>query len=54
MFGERVGFINLRAVTSKDGYKLPDYVFMRGSAVSILMFVNNKILTVDQYRVPVQ
>ena len=54
MFGENVGFINLRAHTEKDGYRLPAYIFLRGHAVGILMFVNDKILLVQQYRVPVQ
>lgn len=54
MFGQNVGFINMRAITSKDGFKLPSYIFMRGHAVGILMFVNEKLLLVEQYRVPVQ
>lgn len=54
MFGDKVGFINLKAITSKDGFNLPSYVFLRGPAVAILMFVNDKILVVEQYRVPVQ
>ena len=54
MFGDKVGFINLRAITEKDNYKLPSYIFLRGGAVAILMFVNNKILLVEQYRVPIQ
>ena len=54
MFGENVGFINMRAITSKDGFKLPGYIFLRGHAVAILMFVNNKLLLVEQYRVPIQ
>jgi len=54
MFGENVGFVNMRAVTMKDGFKLPSYIFIRGHAVGILMFVNNKLLLVEQYRVPVQ
>lgn len=40
MFGEKVGFINLKATTTKDGFNLPSYVFLRGNAVAILMFVN--------------
>jgi hypothetical protein len=54
MFGERVGFISLKAMTFKDGFSLPNYVFLRGPAVAILMLVNNKLLVVEQYRVPVQ
>lgn len=54
MFGDKVGFINLKAITAKDGFNLPSYVFLRGPAVAILMFVNEKILVVEQYRVPVQ
>lgn len=46
MFGDKVGFVNLRAITTKDGYALPGYVFLRGPAVAILMFVNGKILLV--------
>ena len=46
MFGENVGFINLRAITAKDGFKLPRYIFLRGHAVAILMLVNDKILLV--------
>jgi len=46
MFGDKVGFVNMRALTSKDGYKLPSYVFLRGHAVAILLFVNDKILVV--------
>jgi ADP-sugar diphosphatase len=54
MFGDKVGFVNLRAITSKDGCSMPSYVFLRGPAVTMLMFVNNKILVVKQYRVPIQ
>lgn len=54
MFGDKVGFINMRAVTTKDGFKMPSYVFLRGPAVAILMFVNKKLLLVEQYRVPIQ
>ncbi len=55
MFGkEKVGFVNMRAVTEKDGYKLPNYIFLRGPAVAVLMLVNQKILLVEQYRVPIQ
>ena len=54
MFGPNVGFVNMRAVTKKDGFNLPSYIFLRGHAVGILMFVNNKLLLVEQYRVPVQ
>ena len=54
MFGERVGFVNLRAHTTIDGFSLPNFVFLRGPAVAILMIVNNKLLLVEQYRVPVQ
>lgn len=46
MFGQNVGFINLRAITLKDGFKLPSYIFIRGHAVGILMLVNNKLLLV--------
>jgi ADP-sugar diphosphatase len=46
MFGENVGFVNMRAITSKDGHKLPSYIFLRGDAVAILMFVNKKVLLV--------
>lgn len=46
MFGPNVGFINLRAITKKDGFHLPGYVFLRGGAVAILMLVNGKILLV--------
>jgi hypothetical protein len=44
----------MRAITSKDGLILPSYVFLRGDSVGILMFVNNKILLVEQYCVPIQ
>ena len=54
MFGENVGFINLRAATEKDGFHLPAYLFLRGHAVAVLMLVNGKLLLVEQYRVPVQ
>ena len=54
MFGENVGFVNMRAVTQKDGYKLPSFIFLRGHAVGILMLVNNQLLLVEQYRVPTQ
>jgi ADP-sugar diphosphatase len=46
MFGDKIGFVNLRAQTTKNGYNLPSYVFLRGPAVAILMFVNGKILLV--------
>jgi ADP-sugar diphosphatase len=46
MFGEKVGFVNLKAYTKKDGYSLPSYVFLRGPAVAILVIVNGKILLV--------
>ncbi len=54
MFGENVGFVNMRTITQKDGFKLPGYLFLRGHAVAILMLVNDKVLLVEQYRVPVQ
>ena len=54
MFGENVGFINMRAITQKEGFKLPSYIFLRGHAVAILMLFNDKILLVEQYRVAVQ
>jgi hypothetical protein len=54
MFGDKVGFLNLRVATEKDGFPLPGYVFLRGPSVAILMLVNGKLLVVDQYRVPVQ
>lgn len=44
----------MKAITSKDGFNLPSYVFLRGPAVAILMFINNKLLVVEQYRVPIQ
>jgi ADP-sugar diphosphatase len=44
----------MRAVTMKEGFKLPSYIFLRGHAVGILMFVNDKLLLTEQYRVPVQ
>lgn len=54
MFGDKVGFINLKATTTKDGFNLPSYVFLRGNAVAILMFVNHKLLVIEQFRVPIQ
>lgn len=54
MFGDKVGFVNMRAITEKDGYKLPSYIFLRGHAVAILMLVNDKVLLVEQYRVAIQ
>ncbi len=54
MFGENVGFVNLRTATEKDGFRLPAYLFLRGHAVAVLMLVNGKLLLVEQYRVPVQ
>jgi ADP-sugar diphosphatase len=41
-------------VTKKDGFNLPGYVFLRGDAVAVLVLVNDKILLVEQYRVPIQ
>lgn len=54
MFGSKVGFINMRAITFKDGFPLPSYVFLRGPSVAILIFGNNKVLVVEQFRVPIQ
>ena len=54
MFGQKVGFVNLKAHTSKDGFNLPSFVFLRGPSVAILLIVNKKILLVEQYRVPAQ
>ena len=54
MFGEKVGFITMRAVTKKDGFGLPSFVFLRGNAVAILVIVNDKILLVEQFRTAVQ
>ena len=54
MFGDKVGFVSMRTQTSKNGFKLPSYIFLRGPAVAILLFVNDKVLVVEQYRVPVQ
>lgn len=37
----------MRAITKKDGFSLPSYVFLRGNAVAILVIINNeKILLV--------
>lgn len=49
-----VGFVNMRAITTEDGLPLPSYVFLRGDAVTILLLINNKMLLVRQYRVPLQ
>lgn len=46
MFGDKVGFVNLRAHTKKEGFPVPAYVFLRGPAVAILILVNEKILLV--------
>ncbi len=54
MFGKNIGFINMRAITTESGKPLPSYVFLRGGAVAILLIVNNKLLLVRQYRVPIQ
>lgn len=54
MFGEKVGFVNMRAHTKKEGFPNPAYVFLRGPAVAILVIVNDKILLVEQFRTPVQ
>lgn len=54
MFGNNVGFVNMKAITEKDGFPLPSYIFLRGPAVAILILVNNKVLVVEQYRVPIQ
>lgn len=54
MFGDKIGFVTMRAYTTNHGFSLPAYVFLRGPAVAILMIVNTKILVVEQYRVPVQ
>ena len=54
MFSKGVGFINIRAKTSDNGQNLPSYVFIRGQAVGVLLLVNDKMLLVKQYRVPLQ
>lgn len=54
MFSKGVGFINIRAKTQDNGHSLPSYVFIRGKAVGVLLLVNNKMLLVKQYRVPLQ
>ena len=46
MFGDKVGFVNMRAQTSRDEFNLPGYVFLRGPAVAILLLVNDKVLVV--------
>ena len=54
MFGEKVGFVTMKAHTKKQGFSIPAYVFLRGPAVAILVLVNDKILLVEQFRTPVQ
>lgn len=54
MFGEKVGFVSLRAHTKKDGFSMPAYVFLRGPSVAILVIINGKILLVEQFRIPIQ
>ena len=54
MFRKNVGFISLKAYTVRDGFSLPNFVFLRGAAVCVLMLVNDKLLVIEQYRVPVQ
>ena len=52
--GGKIGFISLKAHTQKDGFSLPNFVFPRGELAAVLLFVNNKLAGVEQYRVPVQ
>ena len=49
-----VGFISLEVSTSKDSHSLPNFVFLRGQSVMVLVFVNGKVAVVEQYRVPAQ
>lgn len=46
MFGDKVGFLNLRVATEKDGFPLPSYVFIRGpgSLAILMIIVNDKLL----------
>jgi 8-oxo-dGTP pyrophosphatase MutT (NUDIX family) len=44
----------MRAITTEDGKSLPNYVFLRGGAVAVLLLINKKMLLVRQYRVPLQ
>ena len=52
--GGKVGFISLKASTNKDCHSLPNFVFLRGQSVMVLVFVNGKVAIVEQYRVPAQ
>jgi hypothetical protein len=44
--GGKVGFVSLRAITKKEVFPLPGFVFLRGGAVAVLVVVNGKILLV--------
>jgi len=57
MFGPRVGFLKLEAVTKCNGASVPGIIFMRGGSVSILLILHcgdeGWVVCTRQARVPV-
>ena len=48
---EKIGYVTIKVVTKKGNIDCTDYVFIRGASVGILLFVNDKLVVVEQYRV---
>jgi hypothetical protein len=53
-----MGFATLKIygsqLTNKGLVNFEDYVFIQGGSVGIMVFVNDKLAVVNQYRVPKQ
>ena len=49
-----VGFIDLKLIYQEEQYNKQNYVFLRGNSVCMIIFVNQKLLVIEQYRTTVQ
>lgn len=52
--GDRIGYVTIKVYGNKGSIDITDYVFIRGQSICILLFVNDKLVVVEQYRVPKQ
>lgn len=51
---QRLGFVTLKVEGKEDSQRFVEYVFLRGGSVAVLLFANDKLVVVEQYRVPKQ
>lgn len=51
---QRLGFVTLKVEGKEDSKRFVEYVFLRGGSVAVLLFANDKLVVVEQYRVPKQ